>query len=168
VLCGSEMRGVNAIDRLRRNPRTRRPRLSQATPRCTATTSQMSKHLRLNGDSISSNLLGFVGVDSVGLQWDFWPASTIPTVSPSPARRIAAAANASFLHAGAPHAEFDLSAFTGKWEELHAQIWTHIQTSAEETRARIEELIASAKAAHSKDSRAAGRPRLLWSHSGRH
>eukprot|EP00205_Picochlorum_sp_RCC944_P000663 CAMPEP_0182606878 /NCGR_PEP_ID=MMETSP1330-20130603/1665_1 /TAXON_ID=464278 /ORGANISM="Picochlorum sp., Strain RCC944" /LENGTH=307 /DNA_ID=CAMNT_0024825345 /DNA_START=385 /DNA_END=1305 /DNA_ORIENTATION=- len=64
-------------------------------------------------------------------------------------------------HAAAPHGEFDLSAFTGKWQELHAQVWAHIQASAEETRALIEELLASAKAAHSEGSWKHGADRKL-------
>ena len=111
---------------------------------------------RLNIDSLSSSTIGGGKIAGFrrGRFRGFYrrPAPgthRFPLVAPT------AAANASFL-AGAPHAEFDLSAFTGKWQELHAQIWAHVQASAEETRALIEELIASAKAAHSKDSRAMG------------
>ena len=71
---------------------------------------------------------------------------------------LPAAANASLDHkaVGAPVAEFGLAAFTGKWEDLHAQLWARIEASANRTRAMIEKILADAKAMHSKDARAFG------------
>ena len=76
-----------------------------------------------------------------------------------------AAANATLHHkaVGAPIAEFDLAAFTGKWEDLHAQLWARIEASANKTRAMIEKILADAKAMHSKDARAYGAHDQDWS-----
>jgi hypothetical protein len=70
----------------------------------------------------------------------------------------ASGANATLDHkaVGAPVAEFDPAAFTGKWEDLHAQLWARIEASANRTRAMIEKILADAKAMHSKDARAFG------------